>query len=326
MRQTHIRFLKILRSRFSKELQKPIALACSGGMDSMVLLDLLREYKNRHQKDLDILVCHIDHNQRSDSHLDLKCIAEYCKKHGLPLVHKKLALKKESSENILRKARYMALAELSQNRPIFLAHHAQDQLETYLFRVLRGTHPDSLKAMEYKKIRTLENDEKIILLRPLLDFSKTELIEYKRKADIQSTNDSTNTDLKFMRNRIRLELLPLLEKLRPNCAEHLLDFFNAVKETAPKQKTVGEKIPNAGLLTKAIKFEVLKKTVDELLKENSQQTTKAHWQTLSRILKERQKTKSGGGPQKIIQFPGSYFLLFKNDRIYWVNKEAKKVS
>ena len=135
-------------------------VAVSGGVDSMVLLDLLRR-----QKDLKLVVAHLDHGIRSDSDLDRQLVQQVASKHGLAFVYNTAQLGPGASEALARKARYNFLrrVQLATNATaIVTAHHQDDLIETAILNLLRGTGRKGLSSL---------GDDKH-LRRPLLHVSK----------------------------------------------------------------------------------------------------------------------------------------------------------
>ena len=326
-----------MRRAFAKTLKvlfpdpsplKNIVVACSGGVDSMVLLDLLEKYYyyNGLKTLSRFTVCYVDHAQRTRKEVskDKLCIQTYCENHGIKLKIKRLSLSKEASEKDLREARYQALKEVLGSSPqslLFTAHHADDNLETFLFKLLRGAHPDTLKGIPAKSRR-----QGLLLARPLLGFSKHELLIYARAKNIKWNEDLSNQSSRYARNRIRHELLPLLEDLRPGAGRRLQTFFEALESKAPRARksrviVLKKQITSTiGATSKGCAFTELKSAIDLLLGEKAHRTTRAHWLAVKKQLDRRNLTQFGGGEKKIVQFPGKNILLFQGDRLFWTSK------
>jgi tRNA(Ile)-lysidine synthetase-like protein len=171
-------------------------VAVSGGMDSVVLLDLLSKNKN-----LDIVVAHFDHGIRKESANDADFVTKLAKKYGLKLILGKGKLGGDVSEDKARKARYDFLFEVLNSekaKAIITAHHQDDVVETVIFNILRGTGR--------KGITALSNQSEI--LRPMLEITKNEILDYAKQNKLAWVEDSTNLDTKYTRNWIRHVLLP----------------------------------------------------------------------------------------------------------------------
>lgn len=188
-------------------------LAVSGGVDSMVLLDLLSR-----QADVELIVAHFNHGIREDAGLDEKQVTEAAAVYGLTLVTGRTNLGRNASEEQARDARYKFLNDVKAKHgadAIVTAHHQDDVIETAIINLLRGTGPLGLVAMDKNK--------KII--RPLLNTPKKEIIKHARENKIKWREDSTNKDPKYLRNYIRLKLLP---KVDSASKEKLLKSINDI--------------------------------------------------------------------------------------------------
>jgi tRNA(Ile)-lysidine synthase len=171
-------------------------VAVSGGVDSMVLLDLLRMYPG-----VKVTVAHYDHGIREDSPYDRVHVQMLARRYNLPFVYDMGQLGPGASEAEARQARYEFLhkvKEMTGADAIVTAHHENDVLETAIINLLRGTGRKGLSS--------LTNGEGII--RPLLDVPKSEILDYAKRHGLVWREDSTNTDTNYLRNRVRHEILP----------------------------------------------------------------------------------------------------------------------
>jgi tRNA(Ile)-lysidine synthase len=192
----------------------PVLLAFSGGADSVALLDMMQtEYPNA-----PILLAHVNHGIRGEEALRDRAFCEQiAKSRGLEIAIldadiPTLAKEKgQSIEEAARAVRYTFFADLMSEKqiPILLtAHHADDHLETVLFRLARGTGISGLCG-----IAPIRPFAKGYLARPLLGFTKKEILQYCRKQELDFVTDSTNVDTTYARNRVRAEVVPVLEDL-----------------------------------------------------------------------------------------------------------------
>ena len=206
-----------------------ILAAVSGGADSMILLHVLHLLaKKNHWK---ISVAHFNHQLRGRaSEADEKLARATAKRLSLPVftergeVARFAAQSKISVEMAARKLRHEFFARVARAQKISvvaLAHHADDQLELFFLRLLRGAGGEGLAGMKWRSPSPA--DKKVTLIRPLLGFSKPEILAFARENKIQFRNDATNFSSDFLRNRIRNELLPLLQKkYQPGLAKTVL--------------------------------------------------------------------------------------------------------
>ena len=167
---------------------KKYLIAVSGGVDSVVLLDMLaKKHKN-------ILVAHFDHGIREDSKEDAIFVRQLAVKYGVKFFTKREELGANASEEKARRARYKFLRELSekQNATIVTAHHLDDVAETIIINMVRGTGWRGLAVLNAEDI-----------YRPLINFKKQEIINYAKQNNLKWREDSTNSLNVYMRNIVR---------------------------------------------------------------------------------------------------------------------------
>lgn len=170
----------------------------SGGVDSMVLLELLRQ-----RPGVKLIVAHFDHGIREDSHLDRQFVQAAARNHGLAFVHHEGKLGATASEAEARQARYEFLhrvKEASGAKAIITAHHQDDVLETAVLNLMRGSGRRGLTS--------LRSDDKIV--RPMLDYEKSHIKDYATDRGIGWREDPTNSDERYTRNYVRHRILPKL--------------------------------------------------------------------------------------------------------------------
>jgi len=195
-----------------------VLVAVSGGLDSIVLLHLLATLAPRHNWKL--AVAHLNHMLRGkEADADQRLVARTAAKRGLPFqvatadVKQHARARKESFEMAARVVRHDFLARTARSLGIgkvALAHHADDQAELFLLRLLRGAGSDGLAGMDWQGVSPA--DAAITLVRPLLDERKDDLLAYAREHRLPFREDATNACTDILRNRIRRRLLPLLRR------------------------------------------------------------------------------------------------------------------
>jgi tRNA(Ile)-lysidine synthase len=198
-------------------------VAVSGGVDSMVLLDMLRQ-----QEQLTLYVAHVNHGMRPDSDQDEELVATFCVSHNIPYSIKRLQLGAGTGEAEARTARYEYLrhCRTEQNaKAIITAHHQDDLIETALINLIRGTGWRGLAPF-------VGVDD---LLRPLINVPKAELYKYAADHAIPWREDSTNTDERYLRNSVRHSLVPLLQRRN---AEWRDDFMRLVRNQRNMRRTI----------------------------------------------------------------------------------------
>ena len=201
-------FYKILRELSS---DSNFYVAYSGGVDSQVLLHILHSVKLEHPE-INITAIHIDHGLSINSKQWTQYCRELCQRLNIPCLCKSVEVKarltnKHSKEALARELRYAAIAELLPEKTILLtAHHANDQAETLLLQLFRGSGPKGLAAIP--AISSFGKNSKLI--RPLLRFSRVEILEYAKLHSLKWIEDESNLDLAIDRNYVRLKLFPLI--------------------------------------------------------------------------------------------------------------------
>ena len=189
------------------EKDSKIILGVSGGPDSVFLLDFFSKIARKYNLELHIV--HVNYNLRGkDSKKDELFVAELGKKYNIKVSVLSLKKNKYQSnlENTLREIRYNYFEKLCQKLGfdlIAVAHNQDDQAETVLMRIIRGSGLNGLAAMKAKSGK---------IIRPLLQISKTAILAYNKQNKLGYRTDKSNLDTKFLRNKIRHGLLPYLEK------------------------------------------------------------------------------------------------------------------
>ena len=193
-------------------------LGLSGGADSVALLMMLLPMRG--QRGFSLEAAHVNHGLRGEeSDADEAFVRALCAERAVPLHVERLDLRGRRDENAAREARYAAFERILRDEGIptlILAHQREDQAETFLLRLLRGAGPEGLRAMRSREARP-----GYTLLRPMLDISGHELRQALLTEGLSWREDRTNQTPDYLRNRVRLELLPQMEKLNPGVARHL---------------------------------------------------------------------------------------------------------
>jgi len=189
------------------DMSKKYVLAVSGGVDSVVLLDMVtKQAKN------EVIVAHFDHGIRDDSSQDADFVKLLAKKYNIKYVSKREVLGKDASEELARDRRYKFLRNVAKRNDatIMTGHHRGDVIETIALNIERSTGWRGLAVMDTPDI-----------LRPLLKLTKDDIYEYALKNNLEWSEDKTNLDKRYHRNRLRSRLTYLsnvakyeLEKLR----------------------------------------------------------------------------------------------------------------
>lgn len=203
-----------------------VVVGVSGGMDSIALLHAL------HRIGIPCTIAHMNHLLRgSESDADERFVRELATKLNLPLrvqsadIRQRALNSGNSIEMAARQARHAFFSEFK-GSVIALAHHADDQVETFLLKLARGAGPDGLSGMAFS-----QQIESLTLIRPMLDLPRAAIRQWLESEGAAWREDSSNADEGFTRNKIRHSILPLLEnELNPNLRDALLRTMNILRE------------------------------------------------------------------------------------------------
>ena len=240
-----LKFQKLLEQMLHQPQQKTYLLAVSGGVDSMVLADLFQV------SGFDFHIAHINYHLRNeDSNLDQKVVSDFCEKHKIPFhlyeVSKNDNQPKNSIQNWARELRYRFFREIQEKENLeFLvtAHHLNDQLETFIINLYKASGIRGLSGIPQS-----ENG----IIRPLLGFSKNEIYDFAKENHIEFREDQSNQKTDYLRNKIRHNIVPELEKIN---SDFLTNFSKSINYINQAKDFINESVDN--------KIEVLKIKSDE---------------------------------------------------------------
>lgn len=199
-----------------------LLVAVSGGLDSVVLLHLLHDLSVRQR--IALQVAHLDHQIRPESSADADFVRQFCTELGVPCVVGAVAVPELAAQQRLslemagRQARREFLLRQADHvgaRLIVLAHHRDDQAETFMLRLLRGSGVSGLAAMQVRRDRWW---------RPLLECSREQILDYALQYQLEWVEDASNVDPTFLRNRLRHQLLPEMREVNPQIDGRLTEL------------------------------------------------------------------------------------------------------
>lgn len=266
-----------------------VIVGVSGGPDSMALLTILSKVSNR------VVCAHINHNVRTESKDEEKFVKEYCNKIGV--VFESVTIKNYTDNNFHQQARefrynyFEDLIKKYQAKYLFTAHHGDDLIETILMRIVRGS---TLKGYSGFDKEVTKKDYKII--RPFIELSKDEIINFNQENDIPYVIDCSNEKDIYTRNRFRKVILPFLKQedvnivKKFNCySETLSKYDQYIRKIAlnKKEKIYNNLVIDIELFNQedlVIKEEILYLIFEELYKENLVKVSDKHIQLLLELI------------------------------------------
>jgi len=209
-----------------------IVIGVSGGPDSMALLNILISLKKDKKLDCEIVVAHINHGIRIEAEEETQYVENFCVKNDIKCFIKRKKVEelarqqKIGTEEAGRKLRYSFFEEVADKvnaSKIATAHNANDNSETVLMNIIRGSGTSGLKGIEAKR------DNKYI--RPLIECTRKEIEEYCKETKLEPKQDKSNNENIYTRNKVRNILIPLLEdEFNPNIIESLNRMSKIIKE------------------------------------------------------------------------------------------------
>ncbi len=310
-----------------------VVIALSGGLDSVTLCYLLKEWAPQHK--VSLVAAHLNHGLRGrEAKDDADSVKKLAKSWGINCylssedVSSVARKKKITIQEAARLCRYAFLEEVAQKekaRWIALGHNADDQVETFLLNLMRGGGSRGLRGMEPVS--------RVKIIRPLWHIWRSEIETFAQEKRLAHRHDSSNRSTKYFRNKVRLELLPLLEKkyshgikkvlwrtaanLREE--EQILDditrktYLLALQEKNPKSGALNltplQKLPVP--LRKRVLVEAYRE-----LKGDTQGLSSRHWDSMERLA-------FGSSSGKKIKLPGGIFLTKEFARLVFYREEEK---
>ena len=207
-----------LYSAISKYPKTPLVIAYSGGVDSQVLLHALVKLKHAKSIPNPITVCHVNHGLSENAEKWQNFAKETCQKLKIPFVAHQVDIQpqaQQSLEALARDARYRVLQSLYKEQTLIVTgHHRDDQAETFLLALKRGS---GLKGLSAMSVETTQGKD--IFIRPLLSVSRTDIVSYAKEHKLEWIEDESNIDIQFDRNFIRQKIMPLLSERWPSITQ-----------------------------------------------------------------------------------------------------------
>ena len=301
-----------------------IVVGVSSGPDSMALLNLLKEKtKNK------IVCAHINHNVRKESIKEELFLKKYCEKLNIIFESYKIEKYNENNfENEARKKRYEFYEKLLlkyNTKYLFLAHHGDDLIETVLMKIVRGSNLEGYAGI--KKVSDVNN---YFIIRPLLDYTKEDIINYNKKNNIKFYIDKSNKNTKYTRNRFRKYLLPFLKKENKDIHKQFIKYSNTLLEYNNYIKNEVDRI-TLSLYDDYLDIDSFSK-IDPFMKKNIiYNILNDLYDNKSNIVKEKHVTDilniiDNKKPNLSINLPNSKICLKEYNKLYFKEKEKNIIN
>lgn len=306
----------------------PIVAGVSGGADSLALLSILVKLEQP------VIAAHCNHQLRDDADSDEEFVRQTAHTLGVPFVSSQADVRvlageqKLSIEAAARAARYRFLfdqAEISGAQAVVTAHTSDDQAETVLLHILRGSGLTGLVGMKMRTILPAFSSQ-IPLIRPALRISHAELEEYCRENQLRPRLDATNFDPAYLRNRIRTELIPYLSTFNPSIKERLtvladnaaaaIDILKESVDQSYRQTVTAEgegfrqfDADHLRRLSAAVQIEIFKRVVEDLRNDREDIDRAAYLRVVGFLASGKTSGQTDLADGMVAEVVGSSFIL-----------------
>lgn len=300
-----------------------IVVGVSTGSDSMALFHYL--INNTKKK---IVCAHVNHNVRKESIKEEKYLKEYCKKNNIIFETIKLTNYKENNfENEARKKRYAFYEKILKKyntKYLFLAHHGDDLIETILMKIVRGSNLEG-----YAGLKEISKRKDYYIIRPLLNYTKEDILNYCTKHKITYFNDNTNTNTKYTRNRYRTKFLPLLKEEDKDIHKKFINYSKTLLEYLYYIEKVSEEYINKIYINNTIDIKEFKK-IDPFIRKNIlYQILNTIYENAPDIVKKRHIDSiiniiTSNKPNLEINLPNKVIVIKSYNKLLFTTKKEKQ--
>ena len=278
----------------------------------------------RDELNFQMCVLHLNHLVRDEAADDESFVGDYCKAHGVEFISERRdmnLLAKErglSPEDAGRVLRYEFFRKNAKVCKIFLAHNADDQVETVLQRIVRGTGIDGLSAMDF-----VAED----IVRPILNISRAEIEDYVEKNQIPFVHDKTNDTLIYERNMVRNVIIPKLKELNPGVGEAIIRLAVSAREESRYLDDIAKKVYDDSISEKGLNISkllsedpVIVRRVFKIFIEDCFKSTKGIYKVHYDLLLDFLNSDTG----KSLDLPGGKVIVNNYGHLNFVDKNAKE--
>lgn len=290
-----------------KNSSETMLVAFSGGYDSMCLLDILLK------ANLNIIAIHLNHNWRGEESLneEFNC-KNFCKSCGVEFYSETLSSDIPKTETAARNARYLFFEKCAKkynSKVVFTAHNANDNAETIIYRIAKGTAIDGLTGIA--PVRG-------IFYRPLINTMRTEIENYCTENNLTPNIDSSNSNTKYNRNFIRHKILPSLEKINPNVISAINSLSEIAIEDCSYLDSVAKIIENDTVKYIKAHSSIQKRFIKNILVNSNLDYDRATIEKINKFILNNSTSKSG----KVMSLSSKLELYVNNKIIKVIEKKT----
>ncbi len=314
----------ILSKYISLNDKTTVIVGFSGGWDSMCLLDIVNTLSK--EIGFTVIAAHMNHNWRgAESEAEEENCRQFCKSNDIKLVSKRLTGDIKQSEAIAREFRYAFFKDCAveyKAAAILTAHTRSDNAETILYRIVKGTGLNGLEG-----IKECRNVDSFKIVRPILDFSRSDIEKYCIQREFSPNNDSSNLNTKYARNYIRHDIMPLLKILNSNIESSLITLadiaignnkvINELIKNIEKQICIGEKWLTQNFLL--LDIPIRQHFIYNMLQKNDIEPSFAKVNEILDFIYDNQFSKSG----KTYSLTSDNWLFTSHKYTYVIHKEEE---
>ena len=304
---------KLIQEKKLFTKNETIIIALSGGIDSMVLFDIIYKQNNN------VVIAHVNHNKRKESILEYEYISKMAKEYNIPF--EGYTILDKSTSNFHHDARlkrydfFKAIAQKYNSSKIAVAHHLDDQVETILMRIVRGT-----SFSGYSGIKAIRSDRNVSIIRPLMNIKKEDIIQYAKANNTKYFEDKSNSEDIYTRNRFRNTIIPLLKTENPNLDSKIIqlaEYIDSADEVLEEKKNQFLKafsmynnvsLHDFNKLNKIVKIKVVK----HLVNSTTNNTIEVNYEQYKSII----DLCLSSSPNQLISLSNDYNFVKEYDVIY----------
>lgn len=302
----------------------PIIIGVSSGPDSMCLLDIIKKYNKS------IVVAHVNYHRRKQSNVEEKYLKNYCIKNNI--IFETLSVDNYQGENFQQEAReirykfFFEMLKKYNSSYIFVAHHADDLIETILMRIARGS---TLKG--YAGFSSVTKIDQNYVIRPLINWTKEEIVEYNKNNNIKYYEDKSNFSDDYTRNRYRNNIIPKLKKESSNLhlkyykySQSLLEADELINDISNKKfkKIVKNQIIDLNQFIdnkKIIQERIIMIMLDKIYNDDIIQINSKHVEDILSMIYSKK-------PNVVINLPKHLRAIKSYDKLYFEFKKNNEIN